>query len=163
MSEKLTAEQVRAAIFNASVYASFDGAKYYADGIGMQAIADELNATLGNDGVGRTNDGVAERDNEPSMAMHWNGDVLILTIPRDPSSIHVQRSDGQPRKVYASELELTQTCSNRLEGENDKLRELARSAWRCIRSGSSCSECRLVAGGCTLQSAMREFGIEVDE
>lgn len=46
MSE-LTAEQVRTAIFNGSTYTSYDGAKYYADGIGMQAIADELNATLG--------------------------------------------------------------------------------------------------------------------
>lgn len=44
---ELTAEQVREAIFNGSSYASFDGAKYYADGIGMQAIADELNAALG--------------------------------------------------------------------------------------------------------------------
>lgn len=40
----LTAEQVREAIFNGSSYASYDGAKYYADGISMQAIADELNA-----------------------------------------------------------------------------------------------------------------------
>ena len=40
---KLTAEQVREAIFNGSAYASYDGAKYYADGINMQAIADELN------------------------------------------------------------------------------------------------------------------------
>lgn len=40
----LTAEQVREAIFNGSSYASYDGAKYYADGINMQAIADELNA-----------------------------------------------------------------------------------------------------------------------
>ena len=44
---KLTAEQVHDAIFNGSSYASFDGAKYYADGIGMQAIADELNAEMG--------------------------------------------------------------------------------------------------------------------
>lgn len=44
---ELTAEQVHEAIFNGSSYASFDGAKYYADGIGMQAIADELNAALG--------------------------------------------------------------------------------------------------------------------
>jgi hypothetical protein len=44
---ELTAEQVREAIFNGSSYASYDGAKYYADGIGMQAIADELNAALG--------------------------------------------------------------------------------------------------------------------
>lgn len=40
----LTAEQVRTAIFNGSSYASYDGAKYYADGIRMQAIANELNA-----------------------------------------------------------------------------------------------------------------------
>lgn len=44
---ELTAEQVREAIFNGSSYASFDGAKYYADGISMQAIADELNAVQG--------------------------------------------------------------------------------------------------------------------
>ena len=44
---KLTAEQVRKAIFNGSAYASYDGAKYYADGIHMQAIADELNVMLG--------------------------------------------------------------------------------------------------------------------
>ena len=43
---KLTAEQVRKAIFSGSVYASYDGAQYYASGIGMQAIADELNAML---------------------------------------------------------------------------------------------------------------------
>lgn len=42
MSE-LTAEQVREAIFDCSVYASYDGAQYYANGINMQAIADELN------------------------------------------------------------------------------------------------------------------------
>lgn len=44
---KLTAEQVREAIFNGSSYASYDGAQYYASGISMQAIADELNAALG--------------------------------------------------------------------------------------------------------------------
>lgn len=43
----LTAEQVRMAIFKGSVYASYDGAQYYASGIDMQAIADELNAELG--------------------------------------------------------------------------------------------------------------------
>lgn len=43
----LTAEQVREAIFNDSSYASYDGAKYYADGINMQAIADELNGRVG--------------------------------------------------------------------------------------------------------------------
>ena len=45
-TNELTAEQVREAIFSGSSYASYDGAKYYADGIWMQAIADELNAKL---------------------------------------------------------------------------------------------------------------------
>ena len=45
-SGKLTAEQVRKAIFDTSAYASYDGSRYYADGISMQAIADELNAAL---------------------------------------------------------------------------------------------------------------------
>ncbi len=40
---------------------------------------------------------------EPPVAMHWNGDVLTLTIPRDPSCIRVQRSAEQPCKVYADE------------------------------------------------------------
>jgi len=47
-----------------------------------------------------------------------------------------------------------------LEKQNAKLRELVSIAWKCIHSGLSCSDCRLVAGGCTLQSAMRE--LEVD-
>lgn len=47
------------------------------------------------------------------------------------------------------------------ETENAKLRELVRAAWKCAHTGLSCSDCRLVAGGCTLQSAMRELGIEV--
>ena len=42
----LTAEHVREAIFGNSSYASYDGAKYYADGISMQAIADELNTIV---------------------------------------------------------------------------------------------------------------------
>lgn len=50
---------------------------------------------------------------------------------------------------------------NTLERENSKLRELVKAAWQCIHSGLSCSDCRLIAGGCTLQSAMRELGIGV--
>lgn len=42
----LTAEYVCEAIFNNSSYASYDGVKYYADGIGMQAVADELNTHI---------------------------------------------------------------------------------------------------------------------
>lgn len=40
---------------------------------------------------------------EPPMAMHWDGDTLTLTIPRDPSCIRVRRSAEQPYKVYADE------------------------------------------------------------
>lgn len=50
-----------------------------------------------------------------------------------------------------------------LQAENAKLRELVRAAWRCIHTGASCSDCRLIAGGCTLQSAMRELRIEVEQ
>lgn len=51
---------------------------------------------------------------------------------------------------------------NQLEVENAKLRELMLAAWKCIHSGLSCSDCRTIAGGCTLKTAMRELGIEVD-
>ena len=52
--------------------------------------------------------------------------------------------------------------NERLEAENAKLRELARAAWKCIHTGASCSDCRLIAGGCTLLSAMRELGVVVE-
>lgn len=48
-----------------------------------------------------------------------------------------------------------------LEAENAKLREALRAAWKCAHAGISCSDCRLIAGGCTLQSAMCELEIEV--
>ena len=47
-----------------------------------------------------------------------------------------------------------------LEDENAKLRELLKVAYRCTNAGPSCLECRMVAGGCTLLSAMRELGVE---
>ena len=50
-----------------------------------------------------------------------------------------------------------------LEAENAKLRELAKSAWGCVNRHVSCDACRMTFGGCTLQSAMHELGIEVEE
>lgn len=47
MHSTLTAEQVEKAISDCSTYASYDGCTYYASGIRLQAIADELNAELG--------------------------------------------------------------------------------------------------------------------
>lgn len=49
-----------------------------------------------------------------------------------------------------------------VRAENAKLRELAKAAWGCVNRHVSCVECRVACGGCTLQSAMRELGIEVD-
>ena len=49
-----------------------------------------------------------------------------------------------------------------LEVENVKLRKLAETAWGCVNRHVSCCGCRIVCCGCTLQSAMRELGIEVD-
>ena len=49
-----------------------------------------------------------------------------------------------------------------LEKQNAKLRELLRAAYNCTNAGPSCLECRVVAGGCTLLSAMRELGVEVE-
>lgn len=62
------------------------------------------------------------------------------------------------------ELEHCPACKNVADlqealDENAKLRELVRAAWRCIHTGASCSDCRLIAGGCTLQTAMRELGV----
>ena len=51
----------------------------------------------------------------------------------------------------------------KLQADNAKLRELLKAAYRCTNAGPSCLECRMVAGGCTLLSAMRELGVEVSD
>ena len=68
---------------------------------------------------------------EPPMAMHWDGDVLVLTLPRDPSSVHVRLFDSvlAPRKVYQAEATL-----ERVIYENAKLRELATRLIQHIRN-----------------------------
>lgn len=66
----------------------------------------------------------------------------------------------EERREYQATIDsLVNECDDH-KTENDKLRELMRIAWKCIHSGPSCSVCRLVAGGCTLQSAMRELGVD---
>lgn len=61
--------------------------------------------------------------------------------------------------LFESENSSLRGAVNGLTSENAKLRELARAAWRCIHTGATCSDCRLIAGGCTLQSAMRELEV----
>ncbi|MBR3328891.1 MAG: hypothetical protein IKG22_16395 [Atopobiaceae bacterium] len=48
-----------------------------------------------------------------------------------------------------------------LEDESVKLCEVLKASWGCVNRTVDCYECRLVAGGCTLQSAMKEVGVEV--
>ena len=82
---------------------------------------------------------------------------------------HRDLSDGQ-RAYFAwlnahyvtdEQAEIIKAGFDRIRLENTKLRELARAAWRCIHTGASCSDCRLIAGGCILQTAMRELGVDV--
>ena len=54
----------------------------------------------------QTVEATLERVYESPVSMYWDGDVLVLTTTHDPSSIHVQRGEGQPRKVYPSEVML---------------------------------------------------------
>ena len=72
-----------------------------------------------------------------------------LTTKVTPEQVLTLRSDVN---VFVDDVRF-------LESENAKLRELVRAAWRCIHTGASCSDCRLIAGGCTLQTAMRKLGV----
>ena len=62
---------------------------------------------------------------------------------------------------YTGAVEIGNKAIKKLEAENAKLRELVKAAWGCVNRHVSCDECRMSCGGCTLQSAMRELGIEV--
>lgn len=66
-------------------------------------------------------------------------------------------------REVAKSVRVMQQENDQLKAENDKLREALRAAWKCAHTGISCSDCRLIAGGCTLQSAMLELGVEVGE
>lgn len=74
----LTAEQVEKAIHDCSTYASYDGCTYYASGIRLQAIADELNAVLEIEINGDTSDGY-HTFNE----LYHHRAVLFSVIVRD--------------------------------------------------------------------------------
>ena len=67
-------------------------------------------------------------------------------------------SKEQEQRIYDSCI----LRVGQLEEENAKLRELVKEAWGCIHAGVSCFDCRMVAFGCTLQTAMQELGIEVE-
>lgn len=75
-----------------------------------------------------------------------------------PTCVHVTKTTGT--MIHGATYVPIEN-DRAVRAENTKLRDLVRMAWKCAHSGLSCSDCRMVAGGCTLQSAMRELGIEV--
>lgn len=77
---------------------------------------------------------------------------LAESLLRNDDIVH----DADYQTLYSIATDVSE-----VESENAKLRELVRASWKCVHTGASCSDCRLIAGGCTLQSAMRELGIEV--
>lgn len=91
-----------------------------------------------------------------------NGDVLVLTLPQDPSSIHVRLFDSKhaPRKVYVPESYPKQWELGadylRLGKENAKLRELCGEMLLYIVYPYVC------VGPSVLVERARELGIEVE-
>lgn len=115
MTDKRGTERVPiTAELRAAMHTSLDIAasspRFDCDAVTFGHLCDAIDAVHAN--LERENDGLmAELDRaslkyEPPVAAHWDGDVLTLTIPRDPSSIRVQRAEGQPLKVYVDEAEL---------------------------------------------------------
>lgn len=123
---------------------------------------------------------------EPPVAAHWDGDVLVLTTTRDPSSIHVQQGDGQQRKVYTGEPELFAPpirdnwqgalCGriDELCQENEQLRQRNAKLQKLVSDYSDCLDTALWLASdagypvmpardkfLSLEKRKREMGIEV--
>jgi len=83
----------------------------------------------------------------------------FLTVPHWARGVIADAYEREVSPLKAENEKLFALLKHESE-QTEKLRELVRAAWRCIHTGASCSDCRLVAGGCTLQSAMRELGVD---
>lgn len=77
--------------------------------------------------------------------------------------LRMARGGESAARWYSDKLREAHRTERNLLDKNARLRKLVRAAWKCIHTGASCSDCRLIAGGCTLQTAMRELGVEVDD
>ena len=88
--------------------------------------------------------------------MSWSIEEHIGECRPFPAQVVVYKGETDECLAYVSG-----EVADRLKAENAKLRELVCAAWRCIHTGPSCYDCCLIAGGCTLQSAMRELGVEL--
>ena len=127
--------------------AKSDGGMYYS-GLYLQGYADQARSLE------------AENENMSESIKHFE---LLLEILRNDCDIDASW-DGL-RKFWNIQLTdggvLMRDRANDAEAENSKLRELLKSARNCIDYGG-CKSCYGMCGGCTLDSAMRELGIEVD-
>ena len=85
------------------------------------------------------------------------------TNERKKAMLLVARGLWDENATLRQQLANATESMGRVEERCAKLRELVKAAWGCVNRRVSCDECRMVCCGCTLQSAMRELGIEVDE
>lgn len=93
----------------------------------------------------------------------WGGDRWIVRGSRGEAWACDCLKTGYDEDAYEGSDDAEPIANPSLiEVENAKLRKLLRAAYRCTNAGPNCLECRIVAGGCTLLSAMRDLGIEVD-
>lgn len=93
----------------------------------------------------------------------WGGDRWIVRGSKGEAWACDCTKTGYDEDAYEGSDDVEPIDNPTLaEAENDKLRKLVKSAWRCIHVVASCSDCRLIAGGCTLQSAMLELGVEAE-
>lgn len=74
--------------------------------------------------------------------------------------LRMARGGESAARWYTDKLREAHRVERKLLNENTRLRELVRAAYNCANTGPSCLECRIVAGGCTLLSAMRELGVD---
>lgn len=106
---------------------------------------------------------IGGKENLDRLCRTFNEAYQYAKVLRDTHGLDVPDHAIEALKADALE-EAARTCGPdsavaELKAENAKLRGLVRAAWKCIHTGVSCYDCRLVAGGCTLQSAMRELGV----
>lgn len=87
--------------------------------------------------------------------------AMLMRDAADTISELCENVQGWRRLAIEQEVKRVEQI-RAVERESAELRELVRASWRCIHTGLSCSDCRIVAGGCTLESAMRELGVEVE-
>lgn len=94
-----------------------------------------------------------ELENERLREYLGGGSIVTDYWKDGDGAMHVLTTDGEFTYEYQR---------GGLAEENAKLRSVVKAAWGCVNRAVDCHECRLVCGGCTLLSAMKDCGIEVN-